>query len=244
MTSELLIGKVRHHRLAPIDYAFEHDVFYLAIDLAELDEAVERLRLLGYNRANVMNLRDSDHFDGGPLAERAAAAAQLQPGERLTMISYPRVLGYVFNPVSFYLVHGEDDRLRRVVAEVHNTHGERHVYLLADESGGAPTWRSSCEKRFYVSPFLALEGRYTFAIRETAARIEIRINEMEGDRMMLHTGLRLERRPLTNGEVAKALLRVPLVGLKTTALIHRHALSLWRKRVTFSPHRPAGEARR
>ncbi len=242
MRSHLLVGKVRHHRLEPVDYAFEHDVFYLAIDLDELPEVVDRIKLLGYNRANVITLRDRDHFGGEPLLGVGKREASLQPGERLTMITYPRVLGYVFNPVSFFFVHCEG-RLTRMVAEVHNTHGERHVYHLEDESGGAPTWRSSCDKRFYVSPFLAPEGRYTFAVRETADRLDIRINELEGDQMMLHTGVRLERRPMTNAEVAKALARVPLVGLKTTALIHRHALSLWRKKVTFYSHRPAEEAR-
>jgi DUF1365 family protein len=242
MNSHLLVGKMRHKRLKPRRYDFEHDVFYLAIDLAELDEVVSRVRLLSYNRPNVCTLRDEDHFAGGPLAAEAAAAAGIgrdpAPGELLA-ITYPRVLGYVFNPVSFYL-HHEGGALRSMVAEVHNTHGERHVYSLQPRGSRGTPWRAAADKSFYVSPFISMDADYRFAVRETADSLFIGIAERDHGQHAFYADIRLERRPLNDRELSRALARMPLVPLKTSLLIHWHAFRLWRRGVPFHPHREAG----
>lgn len=239
MRSHLLVGKVMHHRLTPVDYRFEHDVFYLALDLDELAEVDRNLRLLAYNRANVFALLDGDHFDGGDLrasAHEAATLANLPGDARVTMVAYPRAAGYLFNPVTFYLVRSQG-RLVRVVAEVHNTHRERFVYPLEGEYDATGAWTATAEKQFYVSPFIAPEGSYMFTIRDTARQLEIRIDERDatGETVLL-TGLRLQRRRLRDRTLAAAGIRIPVVGLKTIALIHFHAVRLWMRRLPFYSH--------
>lgn len=238
MRSHLLVGKVRHRRFVPQRYEFEHDVFYLALDLAEVGHVTSRLRLLSYNRANICALRDDDHFAGGPFAAEAATHAGLtrdpRPGELLA-ITYPRVFGYVFNPVSFYLRH-EDDALVSMVAEVHNTHGERHVYPLTPEAPPHAPWRASAPKDFYVSPFISMDATYRFAVRETARTLFIGIAERERGKPAFYADIRLERRQLSDWQLLRTLARIPLVPLKTTALIHWHALRLWRRGVPFYSH--------
>ena len=149
--SRLLTGTLRHQRLRPTRYAFRHEVAYLELDLDELPALDGRLRLLGYNRRAALSVRDADHFDGRPLAEAAraelAAAGYDTEGWRLTLVAYPRVLGYVFNPVSFVLARDRAGRLAVVLAEVHNTHGERHVYVLTPR-GGATGRRREGDVRF------------------------------------------------------------------------------------------------
>jgi len=245
MRSHLLTGKVTHTRVSPRAYRFEHDVFYLALDIDEI-EAVDRgLTLFSYNHANFVYLLDRDQFDGGPLGERAREVAGVPPDDtetRITMVVYPRVAGYVFNPVTFYLVRS-GGALERVVAEVHNTHGERFNYVLTGQTDPETgLWTAAADKQFYVSPFIAPKGHYTFTIRETKRSLDLAIDEYdESGQLVLRTGARLQRRRLTNRALAKAALRVPLVGLKTTVLIHFHALRLWRSGLRFYSHQRAAQ---
>jgi DUF1365 family protein len=122
------------------------------------------------------------------------------------------------------------------VAEVHNTHGERHVYPLAPEGEPGAPWRAAAGKEFYVSPFISMDADYRFAVRETGSSLFIGIAERDKGQHAFYADIRLERRPLDDRELLRALLRMPLVPLKTTALIHWHALRLWRWGVPFHSH--------
>ena len=151
-----------------------------------------------------------------------------------------RVLGYGFNPASFYLCRDTSGALRIVVVEVHNTHLERHLYTLRPRSEG-PHFVASMEKDFYVSPFIDMEGQYTVHVQDDPTRLRIAINERQGDAPLLATSLVLERRRLTNRAVLRMLVRHPLVTQKTIGLIHWHALRLWLRGVTFHRHGEAAE---
>ena len=148
-------------------------MFYLALDLDELDEVPRRVRIVGRNRPNILTFRDADHLD--PPADDLAAsvldhlrqAGEHPEGWRITLVTNLRVLGYVFNPASFYLCRDRDGVLRVVIVEVHNTHGERHLYTLRPERVG-PDFVSSMEKGFYVSPFIDAVGSYTVRVRDEA----------------------------------------------------------------------------
>jgi len=256
MRSHLLEGVVRHRRARPFVYDLAHDVYYLALDLAELDEVARSVRLISRNRPNLLTFRDGDHLDP-PATDLAAdirthlRAEGVDPaGWQITLVTNLRVFGYVFNPASFFLCRDEAGELRMVVIEVHNTHGDRHLYTLrreADAKGeGAPAGVgagliASMDKDFYVSPFIEMVGRYTVRVRDEPTRLRITINEDQDSALLLHTSIDLTRRRLTDRTVARALVRYPFVTHKTIGMIHWHAWRLWRRGARFHRH---GEATR
>jgi DUF1365 family protein len=241
MRSHLLEGKLRHRRSNPIDYALEHSVYYAALDLAELDEVTRSTRLIGRNRRNVLEFRDADHWTTPATDIRETVLAHLREqgedptGWRIMLVTNLRVLGYVFNPASFYLCRDAEGVLRVVVIEVHNTHLERHLYTLRPEAPGRK-FTASMEKDFYVSPFIDMEGRYTFHVQDDPGSLRIAINERKDDAPVIATSLVLTRRRLSDRMVVRLLLRHPLMTQRTMALIHVHAWRLWRRGVKFRRH--------
>ena len=242
MRSHLLDGVVRHRRVRPFAHALEYGVYYAALDLDELDHVDRSSRLIGRNRRNVLELRDADHLVPAAKDLRASFLAHLRAegedptGWSITLVTNLRVLGYVFNPASFYLCRDATGDLRVVVVEVHNTHGERHLYTLRAGPGPAG-FVASMGKDFYVSPFLETRGSYTVRVRDEATRLRITINHEQGDGLLLHASIDLVRRPLTDRNLMRLLFRHPLVTHKTTAMIHWHALRLWLRGARFHRHR-------
>jgi hypothetical protein len=241
MRSHLLDGELRHRRARPVEYALEHTVYYFALDLDELDVVARSVRLLGRNRRNVLEFRDSDHWPAPAADIRATVLEHLRSGGedptgwRITLVTNLRVLGYVFNPASFYLCRDAAGELRVVVVEVHNTHLERHLYTLRPQGTG-PGFVSSMDKAFYVSPFIDMEGRYSIHVADDPASLRIAINERQGDAPVIATSLVLKRRRLTNRTVLRMLVAHPLITQRTIALIHVHAWRLWRRGVRFQHH--------
>ena len=201
MRSHLLEGTVVHRRARPTVYALEHDVYYLALDLDELDEVAARIRLLSRNHRNALEFRDTDHWPAPATDLRVAVHAHLRDqGEdptdwRITVVTNPRTLGYVFNPASFYLCRDASGVLRMVVVEVHNTHLERHLYTLRPRDSGH-SFVAGMAKDFYVSPFIDLAGRYTVHVQDDPTRLRIAINLRQDDQPLLATSLVLRRHPL------------------------------------------------
>ena len=252
MRSHFLEGKVRHRRARPFTYELEHDVFYFAIDLAELDDVVARLRLVSRGRANVVSFRDGDHLLPAATDLPTDILALLRregldpDGWRVTLITSLRVLGYVFNPASFFLCRDDRGTLRVVVVEVHNTYGERHQYTLRRVGDEGP-FVASMDKAFFVSPFIEMDARYAVHVRDDAAGLRIAISERQGGQPMLSTSLVLRRIRLTDRALLRLLLKHPLQPQRTIALIHWHALRLWLRGATFLRHGrqvPGSEAAR
>ncbi len=241
MRSHLLEGKLRHRRSNPIEYDLEHSVYYAALDLAELDEVTRSTRLIGRNRRNVLEFRDADHWTTPATDIRETVLAHLREqgedptGWRIMLVTNLRVLGYVFNPASFYLCRDTAGVLRVVVIEVHNTHLERHLYTLRPEAPGRK-FTASMEKDFYVSPFIDMEGRYTFHVQDDPASLRLAINERKDGAPVIATSLVLTRRRLSDRMVVRLLLHHPLMTQRTMALIHVHAWRLWRRGVKFQRH--------
>jgi cyclopropane-fatty-acyl-phospholipid synthase len=235
-------GTLLHARSGPARHAFRHRVCFYALDLDELGELDRRLRLFGHNRPAPLVLRDEDHAGEvgtaikSNILRRLADAGIDADGGRVVMVTNLRVFGYVFNPVSFFYCHDRAGGLAAVVAEVSNTFGERHLYLLpADEArrvgDGRLAWDRA--KRMHVSPFLALEQRYRFVLGIPGETIRLGIGVHEAGRQPLWTEQQGRRRPLTDAELARALILHPLMAQRVTGLIHWHALRLWLKRVPF-----------
>jgi DUF1365 family protein len=252
MRSHLLEGTVRHRRSHPFTYGLEHSVWYAALDLAELDEVDRRLRLFGRNRRAAAQFRDADHLPtpaGDVDAEvRAHLRGQgLDPaGWRITLVTNLRVLGYVFNPASFFLGRDETGTLRVVVVEVHNTFGERHLYTLtpADGEAAGRPFTAGMAKDFFVSPFIDIDGRYAVHVRDEPDGLRLSINLRQDGRPMLSTSLVLRRLRLTDRNLLRMLVRHPVVSHRTIGLIHYHALRLWLRGAPFYRHGEVTRARR
>jgi uncharacterized protein len=245
-----LRGRTFHGRRGAIDNAFSYSVDYV---LTEPEARQPAPRLFSLNRANLAALHDADH--GGPPGRGKGAAwvravlAEQAPGVtgRVRLLAQPRVLGHVFNPVSFWLCHDAGDRLCVVIAEVTNTYGDRHSYLCRRDDLG-PISRSDrldAQKILHVSPFQPVEGGYTFRFDVRDDRIGIWIDYRTGQDGLLAT-LTGPVRPLTSGAILRACLRRPFGSRRVLALIHWQALKLWWKgaRFRFRPTPPAEDVTR
>ena len=235
MRSALYTGTLVHSRREPTRNTFRYPISFFVLDLDELPELERRLTLFSVNRPNVVTLRDRDHFDGSLPVREAAVRFCAERGvevERVLMLAQLRVLGYVFNPVSFHWCYGPDGSLACMIAELNNTFGERLPELLR-----GPDLMYEHEKRLHVSPFLRLDQVYDYAFSEPEDEVWARVHVREDGRVPLSAVLHGRRRELTNAGLARALVRYPLLPLQVTALIHWQALKLWSKRVPFH-HKP------
>ena len=245
--SGLYVGSVRHRRRRPVGNEFRYPTYHVLLDLDELEDLDRGLIGFGHNRAAVASLHDVDHLDPSPWALRDKLTTWLRsqgvepPGGPVRVLTGLRVLGYGFNPVSWWFCHGADGRLDLIVAEVHNTFGEGHCYLLDDlDHRPDGTVRARADKAFHVSPFLGIDGHeYHFVFRPPDARralVHMEVHDEDG--VVLDATQQGRRQPLTTRTLWRALLVHPHLPLRTMALIHRQALRLWWRRVAVHP-RPA-----
>jgi DUF1365 family protein len=235
----LYSGEVMHRRFSPAQHAFRHGLFFLRL---RIDGEPPRLpALCSRNHWNLLSLHDADHGprDGGALEPwmrgvLARHGLQAADGE-IWLQTFPRVLGYVFNPVSFWLCHDREGGLRAVLAEVSNTFGEHHNYLVAHADGRqirGDDWLTA-RKVFHVSPFFPVSGEYRFRFEDDAGGCRFRIDYDDGAGNRLVTQVRGAARPLTSAALAGELLRRPWLTFGVILRIHYHALRLWLKRVPF-----------
>ncbi len=231
-------GVVRHKRLRPREHAFEYPTYFLMLPLRSLRRAPAAA--LPRNRLGWLSFHDTDHGDG-----RADALAWLdelliaeglhdavdEAGE-VWLHCYPRVLGYVFKPVSFWYCQRADGTLAAIVAEVNNTFGERHCYLLTGAGLGFGR-ELQARKVFHVSPFCAVQGRYRFRFMRTADRMVARVDHDDEAGPLLQTSVSGHLEPLTAAAVLRVFFGMPMMTFGVMLRIHWQALQLWRKRVPF-----------
>jgi uncharacterized protein len=249
MASALYVGSVRHRRHRPAVNAFRYRTYHVLIDLDDLGRLDREVRGLTYNRPGPTSFWDRDHLGPADLPAREKLARWLAgegvalPAGPVRLLTNLRVLGYVFNPVSWWFCHHPDGRLALVVAEVNNTFGDAHCYLLDDlEHRPDGTVRARTDKVLHVSPFLPIDGlgyRFTFVVPDDRALVHMDVEDADGT--VLDATQDGRRIALTSGTLARTLVTHPLVTLRTIVLIHRQALRLWRKRVRFHrrPRHPA-----
>jgi uncharacterized protein len=239
--SGLYEGQVVHDRRAPLRHTFRYGVYMWLADLDELDELDRRLVAFGVDRRAITTIRARDHLGDPDRSIRQNVEAFLAVhgidlgGGRVLMLTNARVLGYVFNPLTVFYCHDAAGDLRCVVAEVHNTHGERHCYLLEPGERG----RAEVDKRFYVSPFLSVDGRYRMAFAPPGERLSVQMGLEQDGRRVFGASLTGRRLPLTNRSLARMLVRYPLMTARVTALIHLQGLRLHLRGVAHVRHRRA-----
>jgi hypothetical protein len=246
MKACLFRGELTHHRVRPARHELRYSAAYFWLGLDELEALGRRLRLFGVNRRRLFSFYDADHLDGrggsirGQIEDRLGARGIDLRGGAIFLLTQCRLLGYVFNPVSFYYACDFAGALRAIVAEVNNTFGERHLYMLSDAEREPAEDRETAvftaAKRLHVSPFLSTDAHYEFRFAPVGERLSVFIREREGGAPMLDAHLWGKRRPLDDRALAALALRDPLSTLKVTAAIHWQALRLWRKRVPFHTH--------
>lgn len=234
-----------HRRLRPVLNTFVYPVFYVRLPLRRLDAS--RCRLFSVDRFNVLSFHRKDHGqrDGSallPWIENLLAKHGLPHDGEIVLQTFPRVLGFVFNPVSFWFCHRIDGPLIAILAEVNNTFGGTHSYLLHQE--GRPLADGEelrSEKAFHVSPFNEIEGGYRFRFSQgrTVQRASIDYDDLAGE--LLLTSISGTPRTWSSGALLGAFLRMPFLTLGVVARIHWQALKLWINGVPFrgaNPPRP------
>ena len=242
-----IAGQTYHGRRGAVRNAFRYSVDYVLMD-AEAETTMPP-RLFRRNGRGIAALNDRDH-GGAPGEGRGAvwvrdvlARYQITGIDRIDLLAQPRLLGHVFNPVIFWLCH-RDGAMVAVIAEVTNTFGERHCYLVShpDQRPIAAEDRLEAQKIFYVSPFQPIEGRYEFRFDISDERIGIWIDYAQANGGLIAT-LTGRRAPLTNRSILAALFRRPLGSRRVLALIHWQALKLWWKGARYKtrPAPPEGE---
>jgi len=233
MREGLYRGEVVHARLRPVRHKLSYRVFSLLVDVDRLDGLAGRLRLFGYNRPSVLSIRDADHGDGGPLRQwldRMAREAGVTPPARYLMLAYPRVLGFVFNPLTTYFGLDDEGVPRLMVYEVNNTFGDRHTYVLPVEGQGADGLiHQSCAKRMYVSPFNEVEGEYLFHVTPPADEVTVGVALRTGKGPLLRAHFRGRHEPITDAGLMRALIAYGWMTVGVIAGIHWEALKLWVK---------------
>jgi len=254
VSSCLYTGFVSHRRTRPLTHAFRYPLALFYLDLDELPDLDRRLRLFAVNRGNVLSFHDRDHMDRQAGNTKAKIRAFLErhgvgvAGGRIRLLTQCRMLHYVFNPVSFYFCHADDGGLHSVVAEVNNTFGERHLYLLSDrERVPAPSEdRMSYQARkvMHVSPFVSMDATYRFHFAPVGDRLSIRLSESEHGQPFFDAHLWGRRRELTDRNLAALLLRYPLLTARVIAAIHWQALRLYLKGAPFYAQPPASPPQR
>jgi DUF1365 family protein len=242
VTSYVYRGTVVHARRAPVVNVFRYPVAFYLLDLDELGLLDARLRLFGHERRGLVTLRSRDHLGDPRRALRAnvddlfAARSIRRPSGRVVLLTNLRVAGYVFNPVSFLYCHDDDGTLRAIVAEVSNTFGEMHAYVLTDERRVADPGGLAYvhPKELHVSPFLGLDAEYRFRFSPPAERLYARVDvEDASGRVFSSTLAGTSREELTDGAILRALARHPLASAGVMARIHLQALRLWRRGAPF-----------
>lgn len=244
--AQLCFGQVGHRRLRPVANAFSYHAYYLRLPLRALADGGFDSRLFSRNRFNLLSFYDSDHGDGAtPLLEWIAALLRAEgiddaDGE-VWLQTMPRVLGHVFNPVSFWFCHSASGALRAVLCDVHNTFGERHCYLLDDGFEIDDGAELRARKVFHVSPFNPVAGDYRFRFTRVmqadgegfAERTSASIDYSDADGAILQTSISGLARVLDGASVRRAFFSYPLQSFGVVARIHYQALRLFLKRLPF-----------
>ena len=244
LASGIYRGVVVHDRLRPKRHRLRYRVFSLLLDLEELAPLGRSLTSFGYNRFAPLSFLDRDHGpgDGKPLRawiDRLVSEAGLDiAGGRVLVLCYPRIFGYVFNPLTVFYCFSREGELTATVYEVSNTFRERHSYVVAAGSDGGRLIPRECDKVFYVSPFMPMSCRYRFLGHPPGETASVIIRQGDEEGHLMTASFRGCRSPLSDKNILKCLIGYPLMTLKVIGAIHWEALRLWLKDIPVHRHVP------
>ena len=237
MISCIYNGTVIHKRFKPKIHFFKYKVFSLLIDLSELNNLDKKIGFFSYNKFNLISFFDKDHGDRDGSSVINWVKKNLKENDvnceniRIKLLCYPRILGYVFNPLSIFYVYDKNDKLISLLYEVKNTFGEQHTYIFKIKENNL--LKHNCEKKFHVSPFIEMNCSYFFRTLKPAEKVSIIIDQYQLNEKILYASQDGKRTDFTTSELIKSYLKHPLMTFKVIAAIHFEAFKLWTKGIKF-----------
>ena len=230
-------GNVIHKRFKPKEHFFKYKVFSLFIDLSELNELNDKLKFFSLNKFNLISFYEKDHGDrdGSSLFEwvkKNLINNEISTDNiKVKLLCYPRILGYVFNPLSIFFVYDKNNNLISILYEVKNTFGEQHTYIFKVENNNL--LQHNCEKKFHVSPFIEMDCNYFFRILKPTEKISVIIDQYQSNEKILYASQDGIRRDFTSSELIRSYLKHPLMTFKIIIAIHFEAFKLWTKGIRY-----------
>ncbi len=231
-------GSVIHKRFKPKEHFFKYKVFSLFLDLSELNELDYKLNFFSLNKFNLISFYEVDHGnrDGSSLLDwvknNLSKNNVSTVNIRVKLLCYPRILGYVFNPLSVFFVYDQNENLISILYEVKNTFGEQHTYFFKVENQNKLI-QNNCSKKFHVSPFIEMNCNYFFKILNPAQKLSVIIDQYDQKGKILFASQDGERSDLTSKNLMKSYLKHPLMTFKIISAIHFEAFKLWMKGIKF-----------
>ena len=237
MTSSLYNGTVIHKRFKPKKHFFKYKVFSLLLDLSELNYLDKNINFFSYNSFNLISFFDKDHGerDGSSLFEWVKKNLKenniKSENIKIKLLCYPRIFGYVFNPLSVFFIYDNQENLISILYEVKNTFGEQHTYIFKVENNNLI--QHNCSKKFHVSPFIEMDCNYFFRTLKPAEKISVIIDQYQLDEKILFASQDGIRVDFNSKELIKSYVKHPLMTLKIISAIHFEAFKLWAKGIKF-----------
>ena len=234
INSYIYNGTVIHKRFKPQEHYFKYKVFSLLIDLTELEELDKKISFFSLNRFNIISFYEIDHGarDGSSLADwvkqNLKANNIITENIKIKLLCYPRILGYVFNPLSIFFVYDKDERLISILYEVKNTFGEQHTYVFR-VGNEKKLIQNNCSKKFHVSPFIEMDCNYFFRVLNPAEKLSVIIDQYDKEGKILFASQDGFRSDLTSINLMNSYLKHPLMTFKIISAIHFEAFKLWVK---------------
>ena len=233
--SKIYTGKVIHKRFKPKEHYFKYNVFSLLIDLNELEEINKYINFFSYNKFNILSFYDKDHGDRDGSSIKLWVKKNLRNIGIMTedisikLLCYPRIFGYVFNPLSTYFIYNKHSELISIFYEVKNTFGEQHTYIFKAQD--EKTVQNKCKKKFYVSPFIEMDCEYHFKTLNPREQLSVVINQNDKDGKLLFASQDGISKDFNNKNLILSYLTHPLMTFKIIGAIHYEAFKLWAKRI-------------
>tara|TARA_B100001123_G_scaffold443500_1_gene589706 strand:+ start:29 stop:799 length:771 start_codon:yes stop_codon:yes gene_type:complete len=227
-------GQVIHKRFKPKEHFFRYKVFSLFLDLSEIKFIEKKISFFSYNKFNLISFFDKDHGsrNGSSLSEwvknNLKRSGLNTKDIKIKLLCYPRILGYVFNPLSIFFVYNSKSSLIAILYEVKNTFGEQHTYVFRTNSSGKKI-QNNCEKKFYVSPFMDLSSKYYFKILVSKSKLSVVIDQRDNEGKLLYASQDGIRSELSSRNLILSYMKHPLMTFKIISAIHFEALRLWIK---------------
>ena len=237
MTSSIYNGTVIHKRFKPKIHFFKYKVFSLLLDLSDLNRLDKDISFFSYNTFNLISFFDKDHGerDGSSLFEwvkKSLVENNINSENiKIKLLCYPRIFGYVFNPLSVFFVYDNQENLISILYEVKNTFGEQHTYIFKVENNNL--LQHNCSKKFHVSPFIEMNCSYFFKILKPAEKISVIIDQYQLDDKILFASQDGRRVDFNSKELLKSYIKHPLMTFKVISAIHFEAFKLWAKGIRF-----------